>query len=174
MTGSGQRLCHLSSSANRDQASPSPCLPYLLAAHVGDDGTQGHISGFDLPWHRDHSLQHLLVEGSLLVLEVLALKVVDLQEQSEGAVDELGHPFHLGGERQQAREVRVGSPSCLAASGKTLCLPAAVDFPYWLVTTGLGAGDVGMAGSEPADVDRLGLHRWMLHGESKALGHGHV
>lgn len=73
-----------------------PWSPYLLAAHIGHDGTQGHISGFDLPWHRDHPLQHLLVEGSFLVLEVLALKMIDLQEQLEGAVDELGHPFHLG------------------------------------------------------------------------------
>lgn len=41
----------------------------------------------------------------------------------------------------------MSSPSCLAVSGKTLCFPVAVDFQYWLVTTGLGAGDVGMAGS---------------------------
>lgn len=170
MTGSRQRLCHPSSSTSQDRASPSPRFPYLLAAHVGDDGTQGYIFGFDLPRHRDHPLQRLLVEGSLLVLEVLALKVVDLQEQSEGAVDELRHPFHLGGEGQQAGVVSGGSPSCLAASGKTFCFPVAVDFQYWLVTTGLGAGDMRMTGSEPADVDRLGLHRWVLPGEGEALG----
>lgn len=167
MTGSGQRLCHPGNSASWDRASPSPCLPYLLAAHIGDEGTQGHVSGFDLPWHRDHPLQRLLVEGSLLVLEVLALKVVDLQEQSEGAVDELRYTFHLGGKKQQAGEVRVGSPSCLAASGKTLCFPMAMDFQYWLVNMRLGTGDVGMAGGEPAGVDWLGLHRGCCVGMAK-------
>ena len=83
-------------------------------------------------------------------------------------------PSTLGENDSKQERLGWAPPSCLAASGKTLCLPAAVDFPYWLVTTGLGAGDVGMAGSEPADVDRLGLHWWMLHGESKALGHSHV
>lgn len=83
-------------------------LPYLLAAHIGDDGTQGHVSGLDLPRHRDRPLQHLSVEGSLLVLEVLALEVIDLQEQSKGALDELGHPLHLGG-RTATKRSQCGS-----------------------------------------------------------------
>lgn len=59
------------------------------------------------------------------------------------------------------------SPACLAASEKTLCFPVVVDFPYWLVTPGLGAGDVGMASREPAGVDWLGLHPWVLCGRAK-------
>lgn len=37
----------------------------------------------------------------------------------------------------------MGSLSCPAVSGKTLCFPISVDFQYWLVTAGLGAGMQG-------------------------------
>lgn len=61
----------------------------------------------------------------------------------------------------------MGDPSCLRA----LCFPMDVDFQYWLQGTGLGAGDMEMAGGGPADVDRLGLHPWVLPQKGKVLGH---
>lgn len=70
------------------------------------------------------------------------------------------------GERDGKQE-RLGWASPVA-SGKTLHFPVAVDFQCCLVSRGLGAGDVGMAGGETADVGRLGLHWW----EGEAPGHG--
>lgn len=61
----------------------------------------------------------------------------------------------------------MGSPACLAASEKTFCFPVAVHFPYWLVTPGLGTGDVEMANREPAGVDWLGMHPWVLCARAK-------
>lgn len=51
-------------------------------------------------------------------------------------------------------------------------LPTDVDFQYWLDGMELGAGDMEMAGEEPADVDSLGLHQWVLPQEGKVLGRG--
>lgn len=75
------------------------------------------------------------------------------------------------GEKNGKQELlRVGYPACL----KTLCFPTDVDFQYWLDGMELGAGDMEMAGGEPADVDRLGLHQWVLPQEGKVLGRGPV
>lgn len=37
---------------------------------------------------------------------------------------------------------------------------------------GVRGWDAGTAGGEPADVDRQGLHPWVLPGEGEALRHG--
>lgn len=96
-----------------------------------------------------------MVEEPVLVLEALALEVVDLQEQAEGAVDELRDPFHLRGEeRQQEQLLRVSPPASLP-----LCIPMAMGCQRWLLPSGLRAGATGMEGSKPADVGRLALHQ---------------